>query len=93
MPSLVIDGAAIATVDPAATEYRSGYVVVVDGVITGRILGDHVRTIDLHVAPFRSSKAGWAVRPRTRPSAPGEGSLACTANHLSTTRGSSRQRS
>jgi cytosine/adenosine deaminase-related metal-dependent hydrolase len=34
MTSLVIDGAAVATVDPAGTEYRSGYIVVVDGVIT-----------------------------------------------------------
>ena len=34
MPSLVIDGAAIATIDPVGTEYRSGHLVVVDGVIT-----------------------------------------------------------
>jgi cytosine/adenosine deaminase-related metal-dependent hydrolase len=34
MPSQVIDGTAIATVDSAGTEYRSGHLVVVDGVIT-----------------------------------------------------------
>jgi cytosine/adenosine deaminase-related metal-dependent hydrolase len=34
MSTLVIDGAAIATVDSAGTEYASGHLVAVDGVIT-----------------------------------------------------------
>lgn len=34
MPSLVIDGAAIACVNSLGTEFRSGHVVVTDGVIT-----------------------------------------------------------
>lgn len=33
MPTLVIDGAAIATVDASGTEFRSGHVVISDGVI------------------------------------------------------------
>ena len=39
------------------------------------------------------SKAGWAVRARTRPRAVSSGSRACRANHLSITRGSDFQRS
>jgi cytosine/adenosine deaminase-related metal-dependent hydrolase len=34
MVTTVLDGCAIATVDPAGTEYSSGHVVVTDGVIT-----------------------------------------------------------
>lgn len=34
MPIIVIDGAAIATVDSAGTEFRTGHVVLNDGVIT-----------------------------------------------------------
>jgi len=34
MNTLVLDGAHVATVDPAASEYSSGHVVVTDGIIT-----------------------------------------------------------
>jgi cytosine/adenosine deaminase-related metal-dependent hydrolase len=34
MPSLLITGAAVATVDPSGTEYRRGFVVVDGGVVT-----------------------------------------------------------
>jgi len=60
MNTLVLDGAYVATVDPAASEYSSGHVVVTDGIITA--VGDGPAPRDLPDARYLDA-GGCLITP------------------------------
>jgi cytosine/adenosine deaminase-related metal-dependent hydrolase len=60
MNTLVLDGAYVATVDPAASEYSSGHVVVTDGIITA--VGDGPAPRDLPDARYLDA-SGCLITP------------------------------